>query len=222
MAAPAAAQVAIEAALQTDYRVRGYSISDGNPAASVSLSYDDPTGIYLGGSVIGTIDDDEPALLGIQGSAGYAMRLSPALAIDAGVSKTQYFYGYGTSTNYDYTEVYLGLALPRVAARLSYSPDYYRNETETLYGEIDAGFEPAENWFLSAHAGVLNYLDTPPFYVPKQAYDWRIGASRQFGRYGVHVDVSGRIQGRARYAIPGGPGSGRDPATVVFSLTRAF
>lgn len=222
LAAPAGAQVAVEAALQTDYRVRGYSVSDGEPAASLSLSYDDPSGVYLGGAVIGTLSDGEPELLGVQGNVGYAVRLGPDLSVDAGVAKTQYFYGYGTSRNYDYTEVYLGLALPLVAARLSYSPDYYRNGTETLYAELDGGIEPAPGWFLSAHAGVLSYLDTPPAYLPERTYDWRIGATRQLGRWGVHLDLSGRIQGRARYAIPGGAGWGRDPAAVVFSLTRAF
>jgi uncharacterized protein (TIGR02001 family) len=221
-ASPACAQVALEAALQTDYRVRGYSVSDGEPAASLSASYDDASGAYLGASVIGTVRDGEPALLGIQASAGYAVRLTPTVSIDGGVTKTQYFQGYGTGRDYDYTEVYVGVALPVVSARLSYSPDYYFNGTQTLYAEVDAGFEPAPDWFLSAHAGVLTYLDTPPPYMPRRSHDWRVGASRQLGAFGVHLDLSGRIQGRARYWWPGGPGAGRDPVDLVLTLTRAF
>ena len=214
--------MAIEAALQTDYRVRGYSISDEDPAASVAVSYDDSSGVYLGGSVIGTWRDGEPELLGITASAGYAVRLDSTFSLDAGLAKTQYFYGYGTSRDYDYTEVYLGLAIPLASARVSYSPDYYRNDTHALYGEVNAGIEPAPDWFISGHAGVLAYLETPPAYMPRQTWDWRIGGSRQFGRLGVHLDVSGRIQGRARYAFPNGVGTGRDPTAVVLSLTRAF
>ena len=222
LAVPAAAQVAVEAALQSDYRVRGYSVSDGEPTASVSLSYDDPSGFYLGGSAIGTLRDGDPELLGIQGSAGYAVRLTPTVSIDGGVARTQYLYGYGTTRDYDYTEVYLGVAVPNVTARLSYSPDYHRAAMQALYAEVDGGFEPAPGWFLSAHAGALAYLDMPPAYVAKRRYDWRLGVSRQFGRFGVHFDVSGRIEGRARYWIPYGPGSGRDRTAVVASLTRAF
>ena len=70
--------------------------------------------------------------------------------------------------------------------------------------------------------GSLADLDMPPAYVAKRRYDWRLGVSRQFGRFGVHLDVSGRIEGRARYWIPYGPGSGRDRTAVVASLTRAF
>jgi uncharacterized protein (TIGR02001 family) len=224
LAFPASAQVAIEAALQTDYRVRGYSVSDGEPTASVSVSYDDPSGIYVGGLAIATLRDGDPALLGIQGSAGYAVRLTPRLSLDGGVARTEYFYGYGTARNYHYTEAYVGIALPHVAARLSYSPDYYRAGVDTLYAEVDAGFEPAPNWFLSAHAGVLTYLDAPPPYSPRTRYDWRVGASRQFGPYAVHLDVSGRIVAEPDgYRLPYPlTRITRDRTAAVLSLTRSF
>jgi uncharacterized protein (TIGR02001 family) len=224
LAMPARGQVAIEAALQTDYRIRGYSISDDRPSASLSVSYDHPSGGYLGGSAVGIIREGDPELLGIQANLGYATRLSPRVSVDAGVSRTQYFSGYGTNRNFDYTEVYLGLALPVVAARLSYSPDYYRDGAQTLYAELDGGIEPAPDWFLSAHIGALTYVDTPPVYLPRTRFDWRVGASRQFGRLGVHVDVSGRILGEPDgYVLP--PGLSRitrDRTAVVLSLTRAF
>ena len=38
-ALPAHAQVAVEGTLQSDYRVRGYSVSDGNPAVSLALCH---------------------------------------------------------------------------------------------------------------------------------------------------------------------------------------
>ncbi|HEU4649836.1 MAG TPA: TorF family putative porin [Croceibacterium sp.] len=214
--------MAVEAALQSDYRVRGYSISDEEPSASVSLSYDDPSGAYVGASVIGSTYDGDPVLFGIQGSAGYAARVGSALSLDAGISRTQYFYGYGTERNYDYTEVYLGAALPLVSARLSYSPDYYRNDMDTVYFEVETGVSPATDWFLSAHAGVLTYLGDPPPYRPDQTLDWRVGASRQFGPWGIHLDLSGRIEGPARYVLPSGLGSGKNHEAVVVSLTRAF
>jgi len=221
VALPASAQVAVEAALQTDYRVRGYSISAGEPAASLSVSYDDVSGAYLGASVIGIAYDGEPALAGLQASAGYAVRLTPSVSIDGGVAKARYFRGYGAARGYDYTEVYVGVALPVISGRLSYSPDYRLNGTQALYAEATGGFEPAPDWFLSAHAGVLTYLDTPPPGSPRRSHDWRLGASRQLGAYGVHLDLLGRIQGRAPSA-PRGANSGRDPVDLVLGLTRAF
>lgn len=208
--------------MQSDYRVRGYSVSDGEPAASLSLSYDDPSGAYLGASFVGAVREGDPALVQVQGSAGYAVRIGPVLSLDAGVSRTQYFKRYDASPDYDYTEVYFGLALPAVSARLSYSPDYYRDDMETLYASVETGIEPAPNWFLSVHGGLLTYLGAPPAYFPDQTFDWRLGATRQLGRWGFHLDVSGRILGRARYALPSGAGTGKDHEAVVMSLTRAF
>lgn len=213
--------MAVEAAIQTDYRVRGYSISDEQPSASLSLSYDDPSGTYVGGAVIGSIHHGDPAVLGLQGNLGYAARVGPEVSLDVGVSKTKYFNAYGTRWDYDYTEVYVGVALPVVSARLSYSPDYYRNDLETLYAEVAAGFEPAPDWLLNAHAGVLTYLGDPPAYLPNRTFDWRLGASRQFGPWGIHLDLSGRIQDRAKYAMPAGSPA-RSNEALVLSLTRAF
>ena len=214
--------MAIEAVIQSDYRVRGYSVSDGKPAAAVSVNFDHPSGVYIGASAAGTIDAGEPEPVALQGSIGYAMRITPTLSIDGGMTRVQYFYGFGTTFDYDYTEYYLGVALPQVAARVSYSPNYYYDDTPTLYAELDGGIEPAPDWLISAHVGALTYLDTPPFRLPKRRYDWRVGVSRQFGRFGVHVDVSGRIQGDSGYLPPGVRASGSDDADVVLSLTRLF
>ncbi|HYD24032.1 MAG TPA: TorF family putative porin [Croceibacterium sp.] len=221
LAAPASAQLAAEASIQTDYRLRGYSLSGERPVAAVSLSYDDPSGLYAGATALGMVRRGEPELLGVQANLGYATRVAPGVSLDGGVYRAEYAYGYGTSRNYHYTELYLGLATRRVTARLRYSPDYFYADTPTLYAEVEAGIEPAPNWFVSAHAGALTYLEKPPPYLPRRTYDWRVGASRQLGRLGIHLDLSGRIQDQAYaspYAMPGPD----DDAAVVLSLTRAL
>lgn len=211
----AAAQAAVEAALQTDYRLRGYSLSDGQPVASLSIGYDDPSGFYVGGLASGVVHNDEPEVLLVEGFAGYAVRVDTNLSVDAGASHSHYYSGYGTSRDYRYTQFYVGAALPNVGARFSYSPNYFNADTPTLYGEINGGVEPASNWFLSAHVGALFYLEGAPFSLPDKRYDWRLGISRQLGKFGIHADVSGRIQGEAAPR-------GSDGAAVVLTLTRAF
>ena len=202
--------------------MRGYSISDHEPSASVTFTYDDPSGAYVGASLIGSIYEGSPVLLGIQGNAGYALRVTPTLSLDAGVSKTKYLYAFDRKGDYDYTELYVGAALPFISTRLSYSPDYYDNDLETLYAELETGFSPADKLFLSAHGGVLAYLGEPPPYLPDQTFDWRVGATREIGPWAVHLDVSGRVLGRARFSGPGGVGSGEDREALVLSLTRTF
>lgn len=219
---PASAQIAVEAAIQSDYRLRGYSLSDEKPVASVSLAYDDPSGFYLGGTASGTIRGGDPEPFALQGNIGYAGRVAPGVSIDGGVSRSQYYSGYGTSRNYHYTELYLGLATPIVTTRVRFSPDYFRADTPTIYVEAEGGIEPAKDWFLSAHAGALSYLEKPPFYLARRRYDWRLGVSRLFGPWGVHADLSGRIQKHTRYAPRFAAARSDDGAAAVLSLTRAF
>jgi uncharacterized protein (TIGR02001 family) len=214
VASPAAAQVAVEGALLSDYRVRGYSVTDGEPAASLSLSYDDPSGVYVGATAAGSFRHGEPELAGFLAHAGYALRVGPDVSLDAGVSRSVYYYAYG-NRHLGYTELYLGVAAPHVSGRVSYSPDYYRAGTSTLYAEVDGGFEPATDWVLSAHAGVLRYLGAAPYNLPRERYDWRIGAARKFGASALRLDLSGRVQGSpSRRAT--------DATALVLSLTHGF
>ena len=69
---------------------------------------------------------------------------------------------------------------------------------------------------------MLTYLGESPVYRPDQTFDWRLSATRQLGPWGIHLDLSGRVEGRARYVLPNGIGSGDDHAAIVVGLTRAF
>ena len=214
VAAPASAQVAIEGALLSDYRVRGYSMSDRHPAASLSLSYDDPSGLYIGGSAVGSYHDGDPEVAGVLANAGYALRLGPEVSLDAGVSRAEYYYAY-RGRHLGYTEFHLGVAARRVSARVHYSPDYYRSGTSTLYAEVDGGIEPATDWLLSAHAGVFTCLSARPTFLPRERYDWRLGAARRFGATAMRLDLSGRVHGRPARAAT-------DATALVLSLTHGF
>jgi len=222
-ASPAMAQVAAEIGLQSDYRYRGYSLTDGNPVGTVTLGYDDPSGAYVGGNFVGTFEDGEPELVAVQGTVGYATRLSPDLSIDAGIAHTEYgSYVFGREVRF--TEVYAGLATRNVTARIRYSPNYYRSDWEALYVELDGGAEVATDWFLNAHVGQLTYLGDISPYVVRQTYDWRLGGSRKLGRFGLHLELSGRIAERpAGLVEPGADNPLRTAGTaVVFGVTRAF
>lgn len=222
-AAPAIAQVAVEVGVQSDYRYRGYSLTDRYPVATVTVSYDDPSGAYVGGNLVGTFDDGKPELVALQGTVGYASRVSSELSIDAGVSRTEYG-SYVLGQDVHYTELYLGLASRNVTARVRYSPDYYRNDWETLYVELDGGLEVAPDWFVSAHAGQLTYLGDISPYLVRHSYDWRLGGSRKLGAYGVHVELSGRVAKRAPASIVQGDDNPLHAAgtAVVFGVTRTF
>jgi hypothetical protein len=72
-AGPARAEVGAAASAYSDYRFRGYSLSDSRPVAILDLSYDLPTGLYASasGSVVASRGHGiQPLRLALNG--GYA------------------------------------------------------------------------------------------------------------------------------------------------------
>jgi uncharacterized protein (TIGR02001 family) len=201
-ATPAFAQVSGSVDIESDYRLRGYSLSAGRPVATAQIGYDDDSGVYLNLSATGEIGPDDPLFLGIQGNIGYVRRLNQMLSIDGGVTRSQYRAPDRNSRSHDYTEVYLGLASDPFSARIYYSPDYFRSDVSTLYGEVEATFRPAKRWRLNGHLGSLIYLSTPARYIPgrEARYDWRVGVSRELGSFDLHAALSGGGPGKEYYS----------------------
>ena len=209
-------------AVQSDYVVRGYSISADKPAAILNLSYDDPSGFYANGSAIGDLDSGgNPTFQGLIGDIGYARRLTSRLSVDMGLMRTQYYQLYGAKADVGYTEGYVGVTTHGLAARLYYSPDYYQSGVQTLYGELEGSREVWAKVRLGAHLGYLDYLSRPADATGAAArrnqYDWRLSASRLFAPIDLHLALTG-----------GGPGSDfylyqrHDKTAVTVGLSWAF
>jgi uncharacterized protein (TIGR02001 family) len=188
---PAAAQLAATAGFESDYRYRGYSLTDNHPALTAQLSYDDPSGFY--GSVLGLQDLGHGArFLGAIADAGYAKRLSDKVTIDGGVLRSQIRSATPGGLDFKYTEFYAGAYVGPVAGRIYYSPDYRTSGQSALYGELEAGFEPAAKWRVSGHVGLLKYLNTTEYWKGGESHrDWRVTVGRRFGKFEVHSALSG-------------------------------
>jgi uncharacterized protein (TIGR02001 family) len=190
--APAFAQWGASLGIESDYRLRGYSLTNGDPAATGQLTWDDPSGLYANLAGVARLTDESPEFMGVIGNIGYARRLSPLVTLDGGVVRSQ-IRGAGYSARpYHYTEFYAGASVGRVVGRVYYSPDYRDHGVSTLYGELEAGFEPAPEWRVSGHVGLLAYLDNRPYEAAGSTHrDWRVSVSRQFGRVEIHTALSG-------------------------------
>jgi uncharacterized protein (TIGR02001 family) len=197
-AAPAGAQVTGGIALESDFRLRGYSLSEGRPVATARLGYDDASGLYADGS--GTLAfgrGEDARFLGVQGAVGYARRLGHGWSVDVGAAQNQLRTDY---YDYHYTEAYVGFSRSPISAYLFVSPNYFRPGVVTVYGQVDGSLPLARNWLLSAHVGSLNVLDQPAEYRSSRSkYDWRLGIQREFGNVEAHVAVSGGGPGRQYY-----------------------
>jgi uncharacterized protein (TIGR02001 family) len=197
-AAPACAQLTGGVGLESDFRLRGYSLSEGRPVATARLGYDDPSGLYADGS--GTLAfgrGEEARFLGVQGAVGYARRLGNGWSVDVGAAHNQLSGAY---YDYHYSEAYVGFSRSPVSAYVFVSPNYFRSGVVTIYGQVDGSLPLARNWLLSAHVGSLNVLDEPGQYGDRRSsYDWRLAIQREFRNVEAHVGVSGGGPGRQYY-----------------------
>lgn len=202
VASPACAQVSGSVDIESDYRLRGYSLSAGQPVATAQIGYDDASGVYLNLSATGEIGRDDPLFLGVQGNIGYARRLNATLSIDGGIARSQYRSPDRESRPHNYTEVYLGLASGPFSARVYYSPDYEHAYVSSLYAEVEATFRPATNWRVNGHLGTQVYLATPAQYHAGHAarYDWRLSVARELGSFDLHAALSGGGPGKEYYS----------------------
>lgn len=184
--------MAVTAAIDSDYRVRGVSFSDDKPAASLSLSYDHGDGFYAGFTgVAGATDSDGIKPLGYQANLGYAVRTREGWSLDLGVSTagyTQYLY---PRQHLRYSELYAGVSAGGVSAHLYWSPDYLAQHAQTLYGEVDAVTTLKPNLKLFGHAGLLAPLAGGTAWPSRRPrYDLKAGVALELGAAELRVAVS--------------------------------
>ena len=180
-ASPATAQVSGAVSLFSDYRFRGYSLSDGRPVALLDLSYDAPNGLYgaVSGSVVASRHEGLKPL-GLILNGGYATRVSSRLAADFGVTHSSYSKYSDRAASLSYTEVYAGISGKLLSARLNVSPDYVKGGS--AYGEVNGNWQLARNLSLTAHVGVIvPFRRIHPGYRYSEDLDWRLGLAQQLG-----------------------------------------
>jgi uncharacterized protein (TIGR02001 family) len=180
LSTPAAAQVAAAVSLDSDDRFRGVSLSDRRPAASLSLSYDDPSGFYAGGSA-SAADLRQQGLQAVYAAvfAGYAGRLGAGAAWEIGATGARVATdAYGRRVQ-SYTELYAGVSGQLLSARLYYSPHYFARGVATLYGEVNAAVRLSVPLRLFGHIGLLDPISGPD---RRAYYDLRAGIAADLGR----------------------------------------
>jgi uncharacterized protein (TIGR02001 family) len=207
---PAAAQVGATASVFSDARLRGYSLSNGRPVAVLDFAYDDPSGLYANLSGTGVLRrGGSPEPLALQLDGGYAKRLASGTTLDFGVTYSSYSYYSSGGPRTSYTEVYAGIARKELSSRIFFSPHYSEPGLWTAYGEVNGNLNPARNWSLDGHVGMLVPLRTPANGEKyRTAFDWRLGVSRELGRVSLHLSWNQGARGRNYYGNPSHSGRG--------------
>ncbi len=203
----------------SDYRYRGSSLSDEQPAATITLSYDHPSGFY--GQLTGVAADTRHnglQMLGAQAYAGYAQRLASGASLDVGVTGSDFHEYYGPHYGVQYVEAYAGLSLRNVSAHLYYSPNYLGEHVQTLYASLDGAMNPRPDVRLFAHAGFLTPVRlTDASEIRREQYDLSAGLALQIKAIELKLLVT-TFGPNADY-----PAERRQsPTALVASATYAF
>jgi uncharacterized protein (TIGR02001 family) len=185
----ARAEVGFGATLASDYRLRGVSLSDRQPALSLQVTYDAPNGVYAGATAIASagarygVDQ-----IGLQGQVGYALRTAAGPSLDFGLTAADYHVPSARHYHLSYAEAYAGISGRNLSAHLYYSPDYLGQDVQTLYLSLDATTRPRGRLRLFAHAGVLAPVSAAPRYgLHRPQYDLKAGVAASLGRYEAEV-----------------------------------
>jgi uncharacterized protein (TIGR02001 family) len=192
IAGAAQAQESFSLTVQSDYLLRGVSLSDGRPTLTLDVSYDDKSGAY--GALSATAVDTRNAgaqFLGFVADIGYAKRLTNGVTWDVGLSDSQISTFIDNRYTANYAEVYAGLSRGGLAAHLYVSPDYLGESVRTLYLDLAGSVQPADRWRLFAHAGLLTVVGGDSGELGRRDHlDFRTGVARRFGRFEARITGS--------------------------------
>ena len=173
----ALAQVGFNASIMSDFRYRGFTLSDGRPAIDLSVSYDHPSGAYFAISGIGAATAHDGAqLLGYQAYLGYARRTKSGASLDIGVNHTRISEFAWPRERLEYSEIYAGVSWKDVSAHVYYSPNYLGDHWSAVYLDLSGTVRLDPNWRLFGHFGVLEPVaGRSGWETPNTQYDLRAG-----------------------------------------------
>ena len=181
-------------ALTTDYKFRGISQSNENPAIQGGFDLGHSSGFYIGtwGS---TVDFDfSEADGGYNGSleldyyVGFASDINDAWSYDVGY--LYYDYPGDEGDEGDYQEFYGSLSWNDLTVGVAYSDDYYAETDEFWYLYADYSFSLPNDFALDLHVG-YNMLEEDGGFLSsdEDAYtDYSISISRDFA--GINLAIA--------------------------------
>ncbi len=165
--------------LVSDYRFRGISFSDEDPAIQGSIDLSHQSGFYVGTWASSIEDSEVFGHTEIDLYAGFATEVGPGTSIDLGLLYYLYPNGEDAAGDSDYFEPYLSLTQAlgpveaTVGAAYAWEQDAIGGDDNIyLYGNLGTGI-PGTPVSLSAHLGYSEGSLAPT----GNYFDWSLGAS---------------------------------------------
>jgi uncharacterized protein (TIGR02001 family) len=184
----ACSQTTVSLKVESDFIFRGVSLSDSKPDASLSVDYDGTAGEYAGSSARTVEFDPGQRQAALLAYIGYVRRAESGLAWEVGVSAA----AFGTDSQYDYGEVFIGVIARSWTARVYLSPSYFGSGVPSAYVELNGAIPLTSVWSLSAHVGALAPIgSTSPEASRRARFDARLGVNAAIGRWELQLARAG-------------------------------
>jgi uncharacterized protein (TIGR02001 family) len=155
----ARAEISANVALVSEYRFRGISQSNENPALQGGFDYSFENGFYLGtwGSSV-NFDSDEVfnGSLELDFYGGWGTDIGENSTIDLGYIYYAYPGDDGGLTG-NYQELYVNYGWRDLSLGAAYSDDYYGESGKFWYLQANYDWSFAEDWSLSLHVGYNDF-----------------------------------------------------------------
>lgn len=157
-------EIAGNVALTTDYRFRGISQSDEDPAIQGGFDAGLENGLYIGtwGSSIDFGDSNDTGSFGTLELDYYAGWAGPIGDSNFGLDVGYIYYDYpGDTVNPkgDFGEAYIGVSWKDLSFKTYYSDDFYAETDEAWYFTGDYSFTLLDALSIGLHAGYSSFDD---------------------------------------------------------------
>lgn len=207
LASPALGQVGATIGAATDYRLRGLSLTDFSPALTFSLTYDQSSGAYLGGTAVTTVSRRDTRLVGASAYAGITRPLGGEFSLDVGGDINGYTLDYERRYALHYAEAYLGLIRRNLSVHVYFKPDNPQRGINSAYADVNWTLRPSRVWRLSAHAGANTRLNgSSAYYGRRDRVDTQLAVARAFGGSELETSWTASAPGRIPHAAQTRPG----------------
>jgi uncharacterized protein (TIGR02001 family) len=225
-------------AITTDYKFRGISQTNNDPAIQGGFDYGYlPYSFYAGvwaSSLEFGLGEPDNASTEMDFYGGFTGEVLNGIGWDVGA--LYYYYpgrdGGPGAADFDYYEIYGSLSydfgVASVTGGLNYSPDYFAESDTFLYYYGDVSV-PLNVWGLSVngHVGYNDIDDTDAFFgmgFGDSYTDYSVGVSKDIGAFNFDVSyVDTTLDDTDCF---GGPITGTDPdlcdGSVVFTVSAGF
>lgn len=181
----------VSLAFMNDYKYRGISQTNGDPAVQLSLDWSHDSGFYLG-TFLSNVDfvPGDGADIEWDLYAGFNWSLSDNITAD--ISYVQYMYPFDNA-DYDYGELIGSLTFfDAITTTLGYSNDVFNSDEGGLYYAV-SGTAQVEAFSFTASVGYYDLDDVAGGGIT----DYSVAVSRDIGPLNVslgYYDTNGKLE----------------------------